>query len=70
MRVKEDQHAPQPKRPLFPTEPSVTQRLSLQQLWAAVPDEQRRRTVQVLSQIVAKQLQAPPDDKEAPYEDR
>lgn len=70
MRVKEDHHAPQPRRPLLPPDPSVTQRLSLQQLWAVLPDEQRRRTIQVLSQVVANQLQAPPNDKEVPHEDR
>ena len=34
--------------------------LYLNQLWKALADEDRRRTLTTLSQIVAKQLQPPP----------
>jgi hypothetical protein len=44
--------------------------LYLNQLWKALADEDRRRTLTTLSQIVAKQLQPPPDAKEVAHEDR
>lgn len=44
--------------------------LYLNQLWKALTDEDRRRTLTALSQIVAKQLQPPPDAKEVEHEDR
>jgi hypothetical protein len=43
--------------------------LYLNQLWQALPDEDRRRTLTTLSQIVVKQLQPPPDAKEVEHED-
>jgi hypothetical protein len=44
--------------------------LYLNQLWKALTDEDRRRTLATLSQIVAKQLQPPPGAKEVAHEDR
>jgi hypothetical protein len=39
------------------------------QLWKSLTDEDRRRTLTALSQIVAKQLQPPPVAKEVEHED-
>ena len=39
-------------------------------LWKALTDEDRRRTLTTLSQIVAKQLQPLPAAKEVEHEDR
>jgi hypothetical protein len=44
--------------------------LYLNQLWTALPEEDRRRTLTALSQIVAKRLQPPPGEKEVEHEDR
>jgi hypothetical protein len=44
--------------------------LYLNQLWTALQDEDRRRTLVTLSQIVAKRLQPPPLGKEVAHEDR
>jgi hypothetical protein len=44
--------------------------LYLNQLWTALTDEDRRRTLTTLSQLVAKQLQPPPGAKEVEHEDR
>ena len=44
--------------------------LYLNQLWTALPDEDRRQTLTALSQIVAKRLQPPPRVEEVAYEDR
>jgi hypothetical protein len=44
--------------------------LYLKQLWTALPDEDRRRALTTLSQIVAKQLQPLPGLKEVAHEDR
>jgi hypothetical protein len=44
--------------------------LYLNQLWKTLADEDRRRTLATLSQVVAKQLQPPPDAKEVAHEDR
>lgn len=40
------------------------------QLWTALPDEDRRQALTALSQIVAKRLQPPPDNKEVAHEER
>jgi len=44
--------------------------LYLNQLWKALADEDRRRALLALSQIVAKQLRPPPQAKEVAHEDR
>jgi hypothetical protein len=44
--------------------------LYLNQLWNALADEDRRRTLVTLSQIVAKQLQPSPVAKEVAHEGR
>jgi hypothetical protein len=43
--------------------------LYLNQLWKALADEDQQRTLTTLSQIVAKQLQPPPEAKEVAHED-
>jgi hypothetical protein len=44
--------------------------LYLNELWKTLAAEDRRRTLATLSQIVAKQLQPPPLEKEVANEDR
>jgi hypothetical protein len=44
--------------------------LYVNQLWKSLAVEDRRRTLTTLSQVVAKQLQPPPDAKEVMHEDR
>jgi hypothetical protein len=68
--VKENTHARIPKRglPAAPSKPPAV--VYLDQLWKALSDEDRRQTLTTLSQIVAKQLQPPPEAKEVPYEDQ
>lgn len=67
---KENIHARIAKKglPTAPSKPPAA--LYLNQLWKALADEDRRRTLTTLSQIVAKQLQPPPDAKEVEHEDR
>jgi hypothetical protein len=61
--VKESSHAwiakGGPATPLIPP-----RTLHLNELWKALADEDRRRALTALSQIVAKQLQPPPRAKE------
>jgi hypothetical protein len=66
--VKEDSHARIAKGAL--TAPQNLRRvLYPNQLWKALTDEDRQRTLTALSQIVAKQLQSPPNAKEVTHED-
>jgi hypothetical protein len=44
--------------------------LYLSQLWLALTGEDRRQALVTLSQIVAKQLQPPPDAKEVAHDNR
>jgi hypothetical protein len=66
----EDSHARIAKGalPTAPSKPPAA--LYLSQLWKALADEDRRRTLVALSQIVAKQLQPPPQTMEVAHEDR
>jgi hypothetical protein len=68
--IKEDFHGRTAKRGLLRALPKTSAVLYLNQLWTALPDEDRRQTLATLSQIVAKQLQPPPSAKEVAYEDR
>ena len=52
--------------PPAPAEP--TRRVPLTQLWQALPQADRHRTLLTLSRIVAQQLPRPPADKEADHE--
>jgi len=54
----------------MPAPSSHPRALYLNQLWKALTDEDRRRTLTTLSQLVAKQLQPPPGAKEVEHEDR
>ena len=69
MAVKETIHAWIAKRgaPTAPSKPPAALYPNL--LWRALTDEERRRTLTTLSQIVAKQLQPPPVAKEVEHED-
>lgn len=67
--VKENNHARIAKRGLPTASPNPPPALYLNQLWQALTDEDRRRTLTTLSQIVVKQLQPPPDAKEVEHED-
>jgi hypothetical protein len=42
--------------------------LGLNKLWMVLGDQDRRRTLATLSQIIAKQLQPPPQEKEVEHE--
>ena len=55
-------------RPLFRRRPIRSQRLALNRLWGVLPEEDRQRTLQLLSRLVAQQLQ-PPNGAEVPDED-
>jgi hypothetical protein len=67
---KEETHVPKQARSLFQPSAPRSQRISLRRLWQALPEEDQQQTLQVLSRIVAQQLQAPPGEKEVPHEDR
>jgi hypothetical protein len=67
--VKEDNHARIAKGAL--TAPlEVRRALYPKELWKALTDEDRQRTLTALRQIVVKQLQSPPDAKEVTHEGR
>jgi hypothetical protein len=68
--VKEDHHARIAKGGSPATALSIPPaELYPNQLWKSLTDEDRRRTLTALSQIVAKQLQPPPVAKEVEHED-
>jgi hypothetical protein len=54
-----------PTAPLLPQPPVL-----LQDLWQRLPDEARTKSLLTLSQIVARQLVPPPEQKEVENEDR
>jgi hypothetical protein len=66
--VKENSHARIAKGARTATPSNSPAALYLNQLWTALPDEDRRRTLVTLSQIVAKRLQPPPIAKEVENE--
>jgi hypothetical protein len=47
-----------------PPRPTAVRPLALDQLWSLLTDEQRQRTLTILSGIVLRQLGAPHDDTE------
>jgi hypothetical protein len=53
-----------PPPPATPNPP-----LTPQQIWATLPDEHRRKTLQTLSRIVAQQLQTTRSPQEVSHED-
>jgi hypothetical protein len=50
------------------TAPVLPAALCLNQLWMVLGDEDRRRTLATLSQIIALQFQPPPQEKEVEHE--
>jgi hypothetical protein len=68
--VKEDFHVRIAKRGLPKALPKPPAALYPNQLWKALTDEDRQRTLTALSQIVVKRLQPPPGAKEVTHEDR
>jgi len=68
--VKENSHARIAKGGPTAVPSNLPAALYLNQLWTALPDEDRRQTLVTLSQIVAKQLQPPPIAKEVEHDDR
>jgi hypothetical protein len=50
------------------TAPVLSAALGLNPLWMVLGDEDRRRTLAMLSQIIAHQLQPPPQEKEVEHE--
>jgi hypothetical protein len=67
--LKEERHAGQTRPNLFAQTPAAKP-LALKQLWEAIPEPNRQRTLQALRRLVAQQLQPPPADKEVRDEDR
>jgi hypothetical protein len=67
--LKEERHAGQPRPNLF-AQPQAANPLTLKQLWEAIPEPNRQRTLQALRRLIAQQLQPPPSDKEVHDEDR
>jgi hypothetical protein len=68
--VKENSHARIAKGGPTAASSNPPAALYLNQLWKALTDEDRRRTLSTLSKIVARQLQPPPGAKEVEHEDR
>jgi len=62
-------HARQRSTTPFPAKPIRTRRLALNRLWEVLPEEDRQRTLQLLSRLVAQQLQPQPNGAEVPDED-
>ena len=53
----------------FPRRRSGLSGLALNRLWEVLPEEDRQRTLQLLSRLVAQQLQPPPNGAEVHGED-
>jgi hypothetical protein len=68
-QFKEGNHARQLIPTPFPAKAIHRQRLALNRLWEVLPEQDRQRTLQLLSRLVAQQLQPPPDGAEVPDED-
>jgi hypothetical protein len=56
----EESHAVRPGRSLFALPQAATKQLALKRLWEAIPEPNRQRALQALSQLLAQQLQPPP----------
>ena len=69
-RGKECRHA-QTSAPDSPPPPpaALSPQITLLQLWATLPDEPRRKTLQTLSRLVAQQLHDPRRPQEVSHED-
>ena len=57
-----------PSRPVPPRTAEAGQRIPPTQLWQALPQSDRDRTLLTLSRVVAQQLPRPPADKEVDHE--
>jgi hypothetical protein len=68
--VKEENYARIAKKGLRTAPSKLVAALCPIELWKVLADEDRRRTLTTLSQIVAKQLQPPLGTKEVKHEDR
>jgi hypothetical protein len=64
----EESHAVRPGRNLFVLPQTAAKQITLTQLWESLPEANRRQTLQTLSQLLAQQLQPPPE-KEVRNED-
>jgi hypothetical protein len=58
------------KKGLSKVLPKPSAVLYLNELWTALPGDDRRQTLATLSQIIAKRLQPPTDAKEVESDDR
>ena len=63
-RCREVPHVKRCHSPCSPPRTSVIRRLAIDQLWSLLTDDQRQRTLLILSGIVLRQLDAPRDDEE------
>ena len=57
----EERHAVQPTRNLFVPPQAATKQVALKRLWEVIPEPNRRQALQTLSQLLAQQLQPPPE---------
>ncbi|WP_020467747.1 hypothetical protein [Singulisphaera acidiphila] len=62
--LKELNHVKQRHSPCSPPRPPAARPLAISHLWSLLTDEQRQRTLVILSGIVLRQLEAPRDDPE------
>jgi hypothetical protein len=68
-RCREVPHVKKCHRPRPPPRRAVVTPLVIDQLWSLLTDDQRQRTLLILSGIVLRQLDAPRDDLEVRDED-
>jgi hypothetical protein len=69
-RDKECNYAPTSARASPPPPPATpTSQLIPHEIWASLPSEHRRQTLQTLSRIVAQQLHGPHRPQEVSHED-
>jgi hypothetical protein len=66
--LTEESHATQPRRPPFVPSQAAAKQIVLKRLWEAIPESNRQQAWQALSQLLAQQLQPPPE-KEVRDED-
>lgn len=64
----EESHAIQPGRPPFVPPQAAAKQIALKRLWEVIPAPNRQQALQTLSQLLAQQLQPPPE-KEVRDED-
>ena len=66
---REGNHVQQLRSTPFPAKAVRSRRIALNRLWEALPEEDRQRALQLLSRLVALQLQPPPAGGEVPDEE-